>query len=279
MSIGDKWATLGMGAMDRESSFKLLDARGICDQMFIAIKYTTMSNMMNTSNQQMAQCVGKNIKFMHISVETSLRRLRTSHIDIFYVHWWDWTCKVEEVMHGLHHLAASGKVLYLGISDAPACVVSKANMYARTTRKTPFRDIERDIILMAKEEVMAIAPWNVLAVGKIRTDAEEEARREAGEKGRSFLGRDWERGKNDQKVAKVLEEVAADVGASTIQAVAYMMRKVPYVFPTIGGCNIEHLHANVQALHISLMKEHVNKREDAMPFTPGVSYNVIGSQY
>ncbi len=67
-------------------------------------------------------------------------------------------------------------------------------MYARTTGKTPFviyegawsvlqRDIERDIIPMAKEEGMAIAPWNVLAAGKIRTDAEEQARRETGEKG------------------------------------------------------------------------------------------------
>ncbi|RDX42505.1 aryl-alcohol dehydrogenase [Lentinus brumalis] len=324
MSIGDKWATLGMGAMDRESSFKLLDAyydaggnfidtannyqegsseefigewmekRGIRDQMVIATKYTTMSNMMDISIQQKAQYVGNNIKSMHISVETSLKRLRTSYIDILYVHWWDWTCKIEEVMNGLHHLVASGKVLYLGISDAPAWVVSKANMYARTTGKTPFviyegawsvlqRDIERDIIPMAKEEGMAIAPWNVLAAGKIRTDAEEQARRETGEKGRSFLGRDWERSENEKRVAKVLEEVAADVGASTIQtvAIAYVMQKVPYVFPIIGGRKVEHLQANIKALDISLTEEHVKKIEDAVPFTPGFPYNVIGdgSQY
>jgi len=96
-------------------------------------------------------------------------------------------------MNGLHHLVAAGKVLYLGISDTPAWIVSRANMYARQTGKTPFsvyqgawsilqRDFERDIIPMARVEGMALAPWNVLAAGKIRTDAEEQRRRETGEK-------------------------------------------------------------------------------------------------
>lgn len=50
---------------------------------------------------------------MHLSVEASLRKLRTTYIDIFYLHWWDWNTSVEEVMNGLHHLVAQGKVLYL----------------------------------------------------------------------------------------------------------------------------------------------------------------------
>ena len=47
----------------------------------------------------------------------SLAKLRTSYIDILYVHWWDYTCSVEEVMDGLHTLIMQGKVLYLGVSD------------------------------------------------------------------------------------------------------------------------------------------------------------------
>ena len=50
---------------------------------------------------------------MYMSVEASLKKLRTSYIDILYVHWWDYTTSVEEVMNGLHHLVAAGKVLYL----------------------------------------------------------------------------------------------------------------------------------------------------------------------
>ena len=97
-------------------------------------------------------------------------------------------------MNGLHQLVMSGKVLYLGISDTPAWIVSSANRYARDHGKTPFviyqgawsvleRDFERDIIPMARAEGMALAPWNVLAGGKIRSDAEEQKRRETGENG------------------------------------------------------------------------------------------------
>lgn len=50
---------------------------------------------------------------MHLSVEASLKKLRTDYIDILYVHWWDFATPIEEVMNGLHNLVAQGKVLYL----------------------------------------------------------------------------------------------------------------------------------------------------------------------
>lgn len=62
---------------------------------------------------------------------------------------------------------------------------------------------------------MAIAPWNVLAAGKIRTDAEEQRRRETGEHGRS-LWSDWERTETERKVCLALEKVGKDVGAKSI---------------------------------------------------------------
>ena len=81
-----------------------------------------------------------------------------------------------------------------GISDTPAWIVARANQYARIACKTPFsiyqghwnvmkRDFEREIIPMARAEGMALAPWNVLVSGRIRTDEEERKRRETGEKG------------------------------------------------------------------------------------------------
>jgi len=57
--------------------------------------------------------MGNNVKSMYISLEESLKKLRTSYVDIFYVHWWDWETSVEEVMDGLHTLVQQGKVLYL----------------------------------------------------------------------------------------------------------------------------------------------------------------------
>ena len=78
--------------------------------------------------------------------------------------------------------------------------MSRANEYARCHAKTPFciyqglwsvltRDFERDIIPMARAEGMALAPWNVLESGKIRTDEEERVRRQTGEKGVSCAPR------------------------------------------------------------------------------------------
>ncbi|CCM02031.1 uncharacterized protein FIBRA_04107 [Fibroporia radiculosa] len=310
MSIGDQWAKLGMGQMDKESSFELLDAfykaggnfidtannyqegssevflgewmesRGVRDQMVVATKYTT--NFKRAANiPQKTSYVGNNMKSLHISVETSLRQLRTTYIDILYLHWWDWSCGVEEVMNGLHHLVAQGKVLYLGISDTPAWVVSKANMYARQNGKTPFvvyqgawsifqRDFERDIIPMALAEGMALAPWNVLASGKIRTDEEEERRRQTG---RTITGPDWERTPEQRKLCQALEKVAKE---RTV-AIAYVMQKTPYVFPIVGGRKVEHLMDNIAGLDVALTPEHVTFLESVLPFDPGFPLAMIGN--
>ncbi|KAI0632845.1 aryl-alcohol dehydrogenase [Trametes polyzona] len=319
MSIGDRWNDYGMGAMTKESSFKLLDAfyeaggnfidtannyqdeaseeflgewmekRGIRDQMVIATKYTTNYKRGREDIKQKSAYVGNSRKSLHVSVEQSLKKLRTSYIDILYVHWWDFTSSIEEVMNSLHALVLAGKVLYLGISDTPAWVVTKANTYARMSNQTPFsvyqgawsvlqRDFEREIIPMARAEGMALAPWNVLAAGKIRTDAEEQRRRETGEKGRMTRGPQWERNETERKVAKVLEQVATEVGALNIQAVAiaYVMQKTPYVFPIIGGRKVEHLHANLEALDLVLTEEHVKTIEGAVPFDLGFPSNIVG---
>ena len=114
-------------------------------------------------------------------------------------------------MNGLHQLVMSGKVLYLGISDTPAWVVSQANTYAKDHAKTPFsiyqglwnvmeRSFERDIIPMARAHGMALAPWNVLAGGKLRTDAEEAEREATGERGRMIASPDWKRSEEEKKM-------------------------------------------------------------------------------
>lgn len=63
--------------------------------------------------QQKVLYAGNSVKSMHVSVEASLKKLRTSYVDILYVHWWDWETSIEEMMNGLHTLVQQGKVLYL----------------------------------------------------------------------------------------------------------------------------------------------------------------------
>ncbi|KAH7928467.1 Aldo/keto reductase [Leucogyrophana mollusca] len=319
MSIGDKWHDLGMGAMDKASSVKLLDAfydaggnfidtannyqdesseeiigewaekRGIRDQLVIATKYTTNFKRGNKNIKQQVAYVGNNVKSMHISVQASLKKLRTSYIDILYLHWWDYDTSVEEVMNGLHTLVQQGKVLYLGVSDTPAWVVSKANQYARDHGKTPFviyqgmwnvmeRSFEREIIPMARAEGLALAPWNVLGGGKFRTDEEEERRRQTGEKGRTMVDPNWERNEDEKNISQALEKVAKEVGAKhvTAVAIAYLMQKTPYVFPLIGGRKVEYLHGNLEALDIDLAPAHMQYLESVLPFDPGFPTTMIG---
>ncbi|KAH9975186.1 Aldo/keto reductase [Russula compacta] len=318
MSIGDKWHEFGMGSMDKQSSFKLLDAffdlggnfidtannyqdetsegfigewaekRGIRDQLVIATKaspgfplilcpqirscYHQYSTNYKRGQDQITHKVnysGNHTKSLHISVEESLKKLRTSYIDILYVHWWEWTTSVEEIMNSLHNLVAQGKVLYLGISDTPAWV-GKWSVLDRS--------FERDIIPMARAEGLALAPWDVLGGGKIRSDAEEARRRESGEKGRTILNPEWERTEEERKVCLVLEQVAKEVGAESITsvAIAYVMHKTPYVFPIVGGRKVEHLKQNIQALDISLSTEQIHRIDGAKPFDVGFPHNIVG---
>lgn len=90
-------------------------------------------------------------------------------LDIYYLHYWDYTTSIKEVMDALHILVEQGKVHYLGVSDTPAWIVAAANTYATDHGRTPFsiyqgrwnllnRDFERDIIPMARHFGMALAP-------------------------------------------------------------------------------------------------------------------------
>ncbi|KAF8968927.1 NADP-dependent oxidoreductase domain-containing protein [Flammula alnicola] len=346
MSIGDAWSDLGMGTMDKETSFKLLDAyfdnggnfidtannyqdgsselfigewadkRGNRDQLFIATKYTNNFRLRDPAlKDHKILFAGNNAKSLKLSFKKSLERLRTDYVDLLYVHWWDWDTSIEEVMHALHNLVVQGQVLYLGISDSPAWVVAKANAYARANSLTPFviyqgnwnvleRSFEREIIPMARSEGkysivtetvyfllpilnnadidllqgMALAPWNVVAAGKFRTDAEEKQRLETGEKGRVIFGGDWLRNENEKKVSAALEKVAEEVGAKHITsvAIAYVLQKAPFVFPIIGGRKVEHLLANLEALEITLTDEHLKYLESVVPFAAGFPNNMIG---
>ncbi|KAJ2924428.1 hypothetical protein H1R20_g12668, partial [Candolleomyces eurysporus] len=321
-TLGDRWhEKFGVGYMDKESSFKMLDtffemggnfidtansyqdgrseefigewaeARRLRDQVFIATKYASNPHLHSDdeSIKQKILYAGTSVKSMHISVEASLKKLRTSYIDLFYVHYWDYTTSIQEVMHALHALVMARKVLYLGISDAPAWVVSQANQYARDHALTPFsvyqgqwnvmdRSFERDIIPMARNQGMALAPWGVLAGGKIRSDEEEERRRQTGEKGRTFVSPNWERTESEKKVCDALEVVKKEVGAENITAVAiaYLLHKTPYVFPIVGLRKPEQLEQNIEALEISLTKDHLKFLDGVVPFEAGFPHNILG---
>jgi aryl-alcohol dehydrogenase-like predicted oxidoreductase len=105
-----------------------MTARSNRAEIILATKFTTcFPDPRNPSPRQRINFAGNSTKSMRVSVEASLKKLQTDYIDLLYVHWWDFTTGVAELMQSLNQLVSSGKVLYLGVSDTPAWVVSKAN--------------------------------------------------------------------------------------------------------------------------------------------------------
>lgn len=99
------------------------------DQMVVATKYSFVQTaFLGYDGTTIHSNYGGNgTKSLRLSVEASLKKLQTTYIDILYVHWWDFTTSIPELMLSLNALVDQGKILYLGISDTPAWIVSKAN--------------------------------------------------------------------------------------------------------------------------------------------------------
>ncbi|KAH0494793.1 hypothetical protein TgHK011_008382 [Trichoderma gracile] len=317
MSIGESWADF-MGSMDKESAFKLLDAffdaggnfidtannyqdeqsetwigewaakRGIRDQLVIATKFTSDYRSHELGKGRAPNFQGNHKKSMFLSVRDSLKKLQTDYIDILYVHWWDHTVDIKELMDSLHILVEQGKVLYLGASDMPAWVVSAANTYATDHGKTPFviyqgrwnvmiRDFEREIIPMASKFGMALAPWDVLGGGKFQTKKAIEERKKNGETLRGFTpARDQT--PDEERVSEALAKVAAEHGTESVTAIAlaYVLHKAANVFPIVGGRKIEHLQDNIRGLSIKLTDEQISYLESVKPFDLGFPLNFLG---
>jgi aryl-alcohol dehydrogenase-like predicted oxidoreductase len=124
-----------------------------------------------------------------------------------------------------------------------------------------------------------MAPYLVLAGGRIRTDAEEQRRIDSGEGGRTMFTDDWLRTEEERKVCSELEKIAKVIGAKNITsvAIAYVMQKAPYVFPIIGGRKVEHLQANLEALDIALTGERIKALDSVVPFDKGFPYSIFVS--
>lgn len=225
---------------------------------------------------------GNGTKSIRLSIEASLKKLQTSYIDLFYLHWWYYTVSIPKLMHSLNDLVTSGKVLYLGISDKPAWVVVKCNEYARcpglrpslSTRAcgTPGRATSRETFaLTARAEGMGLCPYGALCQGRFQMGEgfREHERQDPGRKFAPLSRRDGE-------VLGVLEEVGAAKGV----ALAYVMRKTTYVCPIVGDRKVSHSQGSIGALVVVLTDEEVDKVESAYEFDAGFPHTLLrGTMY
>jgi len=275
---GGNFIDTANGYQDGESEMWLgewMAARKNRDELVLATKYSTP--YMNAQKGLIQSNYGGNgTKSLRLSVDASLKKLQTSYIDLLYVHWWDYTTTIPELMQSLNDLVSSGKVMFLGISDTSAWVVTKAHQYARDHCLRQFvvyqglwnaatRDFEREIIPMCRDEGMGLLPYGTLGQGRFQTEA-SFAEREKNNPGRKMKPTSAV----EKKVSQILEKISKAKNTElTSVALAYVMQKTPYVFPIVGGRKLEHIKGNVTALSVSLTEGEIKQIEGAYEFDFG----------
>ncbi len=188
---------------------------------------------------------------------------------------------LEEVVRALDDLVSSAKVLYVGISDTPAWVVSRAVTLAEQRGWAPFvavqapyslldRDVERELLPMASSLGLTFTPWGMLEGGALTgkyLDETDAPRRYDGV------------GPRANGLAREVIAVAEEIGATPAQvAIAWVRAQSWHTVPIVGVRSEAQLHENLGALDIELADEHVARLSDATEFRTGFPREFLESE-
>src|ERR1700685_4105743 len=257
--------------------------KGHRDSVVLATKYS------NAAPGNDPNAAGSHRKSMMQSVEASLKKLQSDNIDLYWVHIWDGITPVEEVMRGLDDIVRQGKVLYVGISDAPAWWIAQANTLAELRGWTQFiglqieyslieRTVERELIPMAKAFNLGLVAWSPLAggllSGKYHSGNEKDARYTT-DMGKSFR-RDGER---PDRIVAALQKVSKEVGRSPAQvALAWLQHRDIPVTPISGARRIPQLQDNLASLELKLTAEQLSTLNDASAIEMGFPHDFFAKE-
>jgi aryl-alcohol dehydrogenase-like predicted oxidoreductase len=250
----------------------------------LATKYT------NAAPGTDPNAAGNHRKSMVQAIEASLKRLKTDYIDLYWVHIWDQITPVEEVMRGLDDLVRQGKVLYVGISDAPAWWVAQANTLAHLRGWSPFvglqieyslieRTVERELLPMAKALNLGVTAWSPLAggvlTGKYHAQSSSEPGRMSSDMMKDFMP---EQQRADRVVAAV-KTVANQLGRSMAQvALAWLRYRPVPVIPILGARKLLQLQDNLASFDLTLSAEQVKTLDEASQIDLGFPYNIYAKE-
>jgi aryl-alcohol dehydrogenase-like predicted oxidoreductase len=250
--------------------------KGDRDHFVIATKYT-LSERGTDPNFG-----GNHRKNMRRSVEGSLKRLDTDHIDLLWLHMWDGMTPVEEVMRALDDLVRAGKILYIGISDTPAWVVSQANMLADLRGWSRFvayqgeyslasRAPERDILPMTLASEMAFLAWGALEGGELTGKYNSLS---------SEPKRSKETSERIKAIASVLMNLAQEIGRTASQVAINWVRQRPFqMIPIIGARTQKQLEDNLGCLEFELTRDQITRLSEASPIDLGFPHSFLGSDH
>ncbi|MGW6242366.1 aldo/keto reductase [Streptomyces sp. NPDC055094] len=274
------------------SSERLLGefTRGRRESLVLATKYTTLRRPGDPNSG------GSHRKSLFTSVEASLRQLDTDYIDLLYLHVWDFTTPVEEILRGMDDLVRQGKILYVAICNAPAWQVSRMQTIADLRGWSPLvalqieyslieRTGERDLIPMAREMGLGVIPYSPLAggvlTGKYSRDdliATNVASDDGTRKSFNFaLGTVTER---NLAIADVVKEVATELGRTPAQVgLAWTLRKPGVTAPIIGARTPAQLMDNLGALEVDLTAAQLARLDEASATGLGFPHDMLASDH
>ncbi|MFI7102053.1 aldo/keto reductase [Streptomyces sp. NPDC050161] len=267
---------------------ELLEGRR--DTFVLATKYTC-ANRKGDPN-----AAGSHRKNLVQSLEASLRRLRTDHVDILWVHARDHFTPVDEVMRALDDVVRAGKALYIGVSDWPAWEIAQANTLADLRGWTSFagsqlryslleRTPERELLPQARAFEQAVLAWAPLAEGRLT------GKYRRGESGRLTGDDQGNRpdATEDVTLTAVLD-IAEQGGWSPAQvALAWLRSRPGTVIPLIGATKEAQLADNLGSVDVTLDADTLARLDAASEISlgfphaflrePRVTENVYGDRW
>jgi aryl-alcohol dehydrogenase-like predicted oxidoreductase len=229
---------------------------------------------------------GNQRKNMMQAVEASLKRLHTDYIDLYWVHIWDQITPVEEVMRGLDDLVRAGKVLYVGISDAPAWWIAQANTLAHLRGWSPFiglqieynlieRTVERELVPMAKALNLGLTAWSPLARGMLTGKYHGHSSSEQGRMNNDTMKGLIPEKQRTERIVDAIKTVSDETGRSMAQiALAWLRYRPVSVIPIIGARKLSQLQDNLASLELTLSADQLRTLDEASPIELGFPYSI-----
>jgi aryl-alcohol dehydrogenase-like predicted oxidoreductase len=213
---------------------------------------------------------GNHRKHMVEALNCSLKRLGLDYVDLYWVHAWDELTPIEEVMRGLDDLVRAGKILYVGISDAPAWWIARANTLAELRGWSPFvglqieynlleRTPERELIPMAEALDMSVTAWSPLASG-ILTGKYAKGSNPSKEGLRQRLP--TEMSERSLTTINVMAEISKATGRSLAQIALNWLRSKHRVIPILGARKFSQFEDNLNCLQWALEAKQVAQLDE-----------------
>jgi aryl-alcohol dehydrogenase-like predicted oxidoreductase len=256
------------------------------ERIVLATKYT------NNAPGTDSNAAGNQRKNMMQSVEASLKRLKTDYIDLYWLHVWDFMTPVEEVMRAFDDLIRQGKVLYIGISDTPAWIDSRANTIAELRGWTQFvglqieyslieRTCERELLPMARELDLAVTAWSPLAGGMLTGKYSEGSKASKQEKRleHPMMAPLVDMNERKQAISAVVVEVAETIGKTPSQVALNWLRQQPgVVIPIIGARRLSQLKDDMACVEFTLEEEHLQKLHEVSRIELGFPHDFFANE-